>query len=62
MRTLLVLNTAAEEGAAWLYEKLGFNQAGFIPNFMFKPHGGLTGTIFYWKEVGCSVCRDNYFA
>jgi GNAT superfamily N-acetyltransferase len=52
MRTLLVLNTAAEEGAAGLYEKLGFNVAGFIPNFMLKPHGGLTGTIIYWKEIG----------
>ena len=51
-RTLLTLDTATEEGAAGLYEKLGFRRAGEIPGYALKPHGGLTGTIIYWKQIG----------
>ncbi|CDX35165.1 GCN5-related N-acetyltransferase [Mesorhizobium sp. SOD10] len=55
-RTLLVLDTASEEGAAGLYEKLGFTLTGEIPDFALKPHGGLTGTLMYWKRIG----RDRF--
>ncbi|RWA68955.1 GNAT family N-acetyltransferase [Mesorhizobium sp.] len=51
-RTLLVLDTASEEGAAGLYEKLGFTLTGEIPDYALKPHGGLTGTLIYWKRIG----------
>jgi len=51
-RTLLVLDTAVEDGAAILYEKLGFVLAGMIPDYALKPHGGLTGTLVYWKRIG----------
>ena len=51
-RTLLVLDTATEEGASVLYEKLGFVLAGTIPDFALKPLGGLTGTNIYWKRIG----------
>ncbi|CDX13016.1 GCN5-related N-acetyltransferase [Mesorhizobium sp. ORS 3324] len=51
-RTLLVLDTDSEEGAAGLYEKLGFTLAGEIPDYALKPHGGLTGTLIYWKRIG----------
>lgn len=54
-RTLLVLDTATEEGASGLYEKLGFTLTGEIPDFALKPHGGLTGTLIYWKRVGQSA-------
>ena len=50
-RTLLVLDTAVEDGASGLYERLGFNLAGIIPDYALKPHGGLTGTKIYWKKV-----------
>ncbi|QPC88157.1 GNAT family N-acetyltransferase [Mesorhizobium sp. NBSH29] len=50
-RMLLVLDTAADEGAAGLYEKLGFTLAGEIPDFALKPHGGLSGTLIYWKRL-----------
>jgi len=51
-RTLLVLDTAAEGGAATLYEGLGFKLAGVIPDYALKPHGGLTATMIYWKRPG----------
>jgi ribosomal protein S18 acetylase RimI-like enzyme len=51
-RTLLVLDTATEGGAARLYEGLGFKLAGEIPEYALKPHGGLTGTLIYWKRIG----------
>jgi GNAT superfamily N-acetyltransferase len=51
-RTLLTLDTAEEDGAGPFYEKLGFVRAGVIPDYAFKPHGGLCGTIFYWKRIG----------
>src|SRR5712664_511202 len=49
-RTLLVLDTAAD-GASGLYERLGFQLAGVIPDYAFKPHGGLSGTMIYWKRT-----------
>jgi ribosomal protein S18 acetylase RimI-like enzyme len=51
-RTLLVLDTASEDGASGFYEKQGFTFAGEIPDFALKPHGGLTGTKIYWKRIG----------
>jgi ribosomal protein S18 acetylase RimI-like enzyme len=50
-RTLLVLDTAVEDGAAGLYERLGFALTGVIPDYALKPHGGLTGTMIYWKRI-----------
>ena len=50
-RWLLVLDTAEEEGAAGLYERMGFNLTGLIPDYALKPHGGLTGTLIYWKRL-----------
>jgi hypothetical protein len=49
-RTLLVLDTAVEDGASGLYEGLGFQLSGIIPDYALKPHGGLTGTMIYWKR------------
>jgi ribosomal protein S18 acetylase RimI-like enzyme len=51
-RTLLILDTAEEEGAAGLYEKMGYQLTGLIPDYALKPHGGLTGTYVYWKRIG----------
>ena len=51
-RTLLVLDTAAEDGASALYERLGFALAGTIPDYALKPRGGLTATMVYWKRIG----------
>jgi ribosomal protein S18 acetylase RimI-like enzyme len=51
-RTLLVLDTATDGGAAGLYEGQGFTLAGEIPDYALKPHGGLSGTLIYWKRIG----------
>ena len=51
-RMLLTLDTANEGGASGLYERLGFTLAGVIPGYALKPHGGLTGTLIYWKRIG----------
>jgi hypothetical protein len=50
-RALLVLDTAVDDGASELYEALGFNLTGVIPDYALKPHGGLTGTKIYWKRI-----------
>lgn len=50
-RWLLVLDTAEDEGAAGLYERMGFTLTGLIPDYALKPHGGLTGTLIYWKRL-----------
>lgn len=55
-RTLLVLDTATDGGAAGLYERMGFTRAGEIPDYALKPHGGLTGTLIYWKRLESISC------
>jgi ribosomal protein S18 acetylase RimI-like enzyme len=54
-RTLLVLDTAVEEGASGLYEALGFQLTGVIPDYALKPRGGLTGTMIYWKRLALAA-------
>ena len=54
-RTLIVLDTASQNGAAGLYEGLGFTLAGEIPDYALKTHGGLTGALIYWKRVGAAA-------
>ncbi|PZQ61397.1 MAG: GNAT family N-acetyltransferase [Phenylobacterium zucineum] len=51
-RTLLNLDTATEGGASELYESLGWTRAGVIPDYAFKPQGGLVGTAIYYKALG----------
>lgn len=50
-RTLIVLDTDSDGGAGPLYERCGFRLAGEVPNYALKPQGGLTGTLFYYKEL-----------
>ncbi|SRR6266700_641411 len=56
-RTLLVLDTAVDDGASWLYERMGYALAGIIPDYALKPHGGLTGTMVYWKRLAAKAAR-----
>jgi ribosomal protein S18 acetylase RimI-like enzyme len=50
-RTLLNLDTATEGGASELYESLGWTRAGVIPDYAYKPTGGLTGTAIYYLPL-----------
>jgi ribosomal protein S18 acetylase RimI-like enzyme len=56
-RSLLVLDTAVEDGASGLYERVGFQLCGIIPDYALKPHGGLTGAMIYWKRIGETALR-----
>ena len=57
-RTLLVLDTAADEGASEFYERLGYTLTGEIPDYALKPLGGLTATKIYWKRIGAPAHTD----
>jgi ribosomal protein S18 acetylase RimI-like enzyme len=50
-KRLLTLDTASDGGAAALYESLGWVRAGVIPDYACKPHGGLTGTVIFYKQL-----------
>lgn len=50
-RTLLNLDTATEGGASELYESLGWTRAGVIPDYAYKPQGGVVGTAIYYKRL-----------
>jgi len=54
-RTLLTLDTAQDGGAAQLYESLGWVRVGEIPDFAYKPHGGLTATVLFYKRVAAAA-------
>ncbi|MFT3824860.1 MAG: GNAT family N-acetyltransferase [Chitinophagaceae bacterium] len=54
-RTLLNLDTAADEGAAGFYERQGYIKAGVIPDYALKPLGGFTDTILYYKRIGLAA-------
>jgi hypothetical protein len=45
-------------GLAWrgrgMARTLGFEFAGAIPDYAFRPLGGLTGTRIYFKRLGAS--------
>lgn len=49
-RTLLVLDTA-NAGAERLYERLGWQRVGVVPNYALMPGGELCGTTFFYKQV-----------
>ena len=54
-RWLLVLDTAVDDGASALYERVGFTLSGVIPEYAFRPCGGLTGAMIYWKRLNDAV-------
>src|SRR6266508_4431855 len=58
-RTLLTLDTATDDGAGPFYEKLGFVKVGVVPDYALKPHGGLCGTIIYYKRIGVTRWRPS---
>jgi GNAT superfamily N-acetyltransferase len=50
-RTLLVLDTVTGSDAERLYARLGWVRVGEIPEFALLSHGGLWGTMVFYKKL-----------
>ncbi|MDY7536958.1 GNAT family N-acetyltransferase [Undibacterium sp. RTI2.1] len=50
-KTVLVLDTATGGGAESLYERLGWQMCGRIPDYALWPQGGLCSTTIYSKSI-----------
>jgi GNAT superfamily N-acetyltransferase len=50
-RTLLVLDAVSDGDAARLYDRLGWNTVGVIPDYALYPDGRLCDTTVFWKRV-----------
>jgi GNAT superfamily N-acetyltransferase len=49
-KTLLVLDTASGD-AQRLYERMGWQRCGHVPDYALLPFGGLCGTTFYYRRL-----------
>lgn len=49
-RNVLVLDTA-DAGAARLYERLGWQRVGVVPDYALMPDGQLCATTFFYRHV-----------
>jgi GNAT superfamily N-acetyltransferase len=50
-RTLLVLDAVTGGEGARLYERLGWQRVGDVPNYALMPRGGYCGTTFYYRNL-----------
>jgi GNAT superfamily N-acetyltransferase len=50
-KTLLVLDTATGSDAERLYERLGWQKVGVIPDYASWPQGGLCATTIYYRRL-----------
>lgn len=50
-KSLLVLDTASDD-AMRLYERLGWNRVGTIPDYALNPDRSFCDTVVYWKALG----------
>ncbi|MFZ5891049.1 MAG: GNAT family N-acetyltransferase [Myxococcota bacterium] len=50
-RTLLVLDAVTGGDASRLYERLGWQRVGDIPEYALMPQGGLVSTTYYFKKL-----------
>jgi ribosomal protein S18 acetylase RimI-like enzyme len=50
-RTLLVLDAVTGGDAERLYQRLGWNKVGVIPNYALFPDGRYCDTTYFWKGV-----------
>ena len=51
-KTLLVLDTITGSVADRLYERLGWQRVGVIPDYALMPQGGLSATTVFYRYVG----------
>lgn len=50
-KTLLVLDAVTGGDAARLYERLGWQRVGDIPDYALMPQGGLVSTTVYYRHL-----------
>lgn len=50
-KTLLVLDAVTGGDAARMYERLGWQRVGDIPNYALMPRGGYCSTTYYYREL-----------
>jgi ribosomal protein S18 acetylase RimI-like enzyme len=50
-RTLLVLDAVSDGDAARLYDRLGWNTVGVIPDYALYPDGRYCDTTVFWKRL-----------
>ncbi len=50
-KTLLVLDTVTGSAAERLYERLGWQRVGVVPDFALWPQGGLCSTTYFYRRV-----------
>jgi GNAT superfamily N-acetyltransferase len=50
-KSLLVLDTATGGGAEGLYQRLGWQLCGQVPNYALWPSGGLCATTIFYKTI-----------
>jgi GNAT superfamily N-acetyltransferase len=51
-KTLLVLDSVTNGDAARLYERLGWERVGDIPDYALLPRGGFCSTTVYFRKLG----------
>jgi GNAT superfamily N-acetyltransferase len=56
-KTLLVLDTASDD-ALRLYERLGWQRVGVIPDYALLPQGGLCATTYFYRVLGGHATRS----
>lgn len=50
-KSVLVLDTATGGGAEALYQRMGWQRCGSIPDYALWPNGGLCATSIYYKSL-----------
>lgn len=50
-KTVLVLDTVTGGAAERLYQRVGWQRVGDVPNYALMPTGELCGTTFYCKQI-----------
>jgi GNAT superfamily N-acetyltransferase len=57
-KTVLVLDTATGSPAETVYERLGWQRAGVIPDYALYPDGRYCGTTFFYKRIADAPCTE----
>ncbi|MEO7598594.1 MAG: GNAT family N-acetyltransferase [Opitutus sp.] len=58
-KTLLVLDTVTDSPASQLYERLGWQRVGTIPDYALMPTGEPCGTTVYYRKLSVESTTDS---